>query len=165
MGRVLVRRLVPFACACVMALLMSVTNAGGQGKSSDAQSQAEPPSWTGCFYEALGKRPKGLEDFENFFVNNHPGKPLMGGIITKSSSLVFTFAKVEVTGEHLIFTTVARRGTKYSFEGRLLKGAGGADNDVERRPVAEGTLKRFRRGKQVAEGKVRLSCNSGGEGQ
>jgi hypothetical protein len=169
----IVKSFIRFASACVVALVLSVAHAGAQTSTKGARAQKEeaarPAPWAGCFYEAVGGRPKGIEEFENFFVRSFPGQPVSGGLITKTSNLVHTFSKVEVTGDRLTFTTLARRGVTYSFEGQLLKKSesdegGDALRDRARAAVAEGTLRKHRRGKQIAEARVRLGCGEAGEG-
>jgi len=166
-----VKSVTRLACICLAVLVLSVAHVGAQtpAKSSRAQKEeaARPAPWAGCFYEAVGGRPKGIEEFENFFVISFPGQPLSGGLITKTSNLVHTFSKVEVTGDRLTFTTRARRGVNYSFEGQLLKSEStesGAASRGGSAAVAEGTLRKHRRGKQMVEVRVRLGCGEAGEG-
>lgn len=163
----LVNSFIRIVCACVAALVLSAAHAGAQTKKEEA---ARPAPWAGCFYEAVGGRPKGIEEFENFFVRSFPGLTVSGGLITKTSNLVHTFSKVEVTGDRLTFTTLARRrGVNYSFDGQLLKKSestegGGTSRGGAAAAVAEGTLRKLKRGKQVAEARVRLGCGEAGEG-
>lgn len=168
----LVNGFIRIVCACVAALVLPAAHVGAQTSTKGARAQKEeaarPTPWAGCFYEAVGGRPKGIEEFENFFVRSFPGQPVSGGLITKTSNLVHTFSKVEVTGDRLTFTTLARRsGVNYSFEGQLLKNESAEGGDASRggeAAVAEGTLRKHRRGKQVAEAWVRLGCGEEGEG-
>lgn len=142
-------------------LLFSVAFFDERSKARDILFENRTQDWSGCFYEIYGTRPQGFKEFVNFYVISFPGQPLSGGLSTKLRKSAYTFATVKVTGDHLTFTTIAFKGIKYSFDGRLLKRPRIENGEIVREPVAEGTLRKHRRGKLVAESKVSFACIAG----
>ncbi len=142
-------------------LLFSVAFFDERSDARGVPLQNGTQDWSGCFYEIYGTRPQGFEEFVNFYVISFPGQPISGGLSTKLKKSAYAFATVRVTGDYLTFTTITFKSIKYGFEGRLLKRPRIENEEIVREPVAEGTLRKYRRGKLVAESKVSFACVAG----
>lgn len=144
-----------------LMLLFSVALFDNRSNARGVPFQNKTQDWSGCFYEIYGPRPQGFEEFVNFYVISFPDQLISGGLSTKLKKSAYAFADVKVTGGHLSFTTISFKGIKYSFEGRLLKRLRIENGEIVREPIAEGTLRKHRRGKLVAESRVSLACVAG----
>lgn len=157
--RILSRDSITFLLSCM--LLFSVAFFDERSNARGVPFQNRTQDWSGCFYEIYGMRPQGFEEFVNFYVISFPGQPISGGMSTKQKKSAYAFATVKLSGDHLTFTTIAFKGIKYSFEGRLLKRPSIENGEIVRVPVVEGTLRKYRRGKLAAESRVSLACVAG----
>jgi hypothetical protein len=109
----------------------------------------------------LGERPKGFEQFGNFMIRAPKGGRISGAVVPTEGKL-YEFASASLEGERLTFTTQQVGGVSYSFDGRFLGAPpfGGGKTAA----VARGTVRKYRGGRQEAEGEMSFYYDEGGEG-
>lgn len=119
-------------------------------------------------YYAVGKAPKGLSDFQalGLFRKVAGGKVHYDGWVMTDlehpNDSAADMATLRVAGKRLTFTSKAKKGTSFSFDGVFLK-----SGDLKRwfntdTPVLQGRVRKMRRGRVVAEGVMRFRCGMGG---
>ena len=65
---------------------------------------------------------------------------------------------IQLNGKDLTFTTKSRTGVVFTFSGRFLRGGDLTKYVGKEVPVLEGTVRKFRKGKKVAEARSRFCC-------
>lgn len=147
------------------ALLLIFQNVPAQSTQRAARTQ-QTWNWSECFYTPLDDV-EGFPEFDNFYFVYYTFKPKSGAVSARAAARIdsYDFATLKVSGDDFSFTSLPVRGIKYSFDGRMLKRptVDPQTGEVARDAVAEGTLRRFRRGRQVAEARVSFGCDAGGE--
>ena len=104
----------------------------------------------------VGKLPKGLSDFQCFGLNPVEGKPskVEGWVMMdreNPNESTVTTKTLSLSHGRLRFTTAARNGISFRFEGKL---TGSKE--------AEGLVTKLRSGRKTAQGRIRFSAGSGG---
>jgi hypothetical protein len=130
------------ACGCVLAM-------------SQAGREVIAPER----YLVVKKSPLGLREFDHIAIEEVEGA---GSLRIKGYAYVGeTYVRLSgvVEGTRLYFVTVAHEGSTYEFEGCLLRRYDPDDPSVQ---VLEGRLSKYRRGRQVASARVRLTVWRGG---
>lgn len=120
------------------------------------------------FYVLGKKHPRGLSDFQAFglFRSGRNGKVRLEGwaMANRSNPTGSTvdMAYVRQTGKRLIFATKPRNGRTFTFSGTFLRSGDFTPYLNKQIPVVEGTVRKFRNGRKVAEGMMRFTCGAGG---
>jgi hypothetical protein len=166
--RVFIRRaaLTTMSVALLLLLLLSATS----DWTSAARVSSTPLISVVKFdpdgeFPLYGKAPKGLEEVSTIpmwgrgrhnFMNKDSGVYTTAGVI-------YRFRTVSVAQQKFTFSTVARRGTSYSFTGRFLRGGVFAelDSEIWDQPILEGTMTKLKNGKKVAEASMKFSYFGG----
>ena len=101
--------------------------------------------------------PNEFSDFGGINLNAKKSRHLPSPGLQLINGTTYRFKTLSVKRDNFTFTTVTRRGVSYSFDGKFLKGgvyaSGILDPDT---PVLEGTLRKFRGGKKVAEANLKF---------
>jgi hypothetical protein len=121
-------------------------------------------------YFVLGEKyPKDLGDFQAFGLfrkGTSGGKAKFDGWVMTNredpNSSSFDMKTIRMEGKHLAFTTVSHKGTVFTFAGRFLRSGDLQKYFHKEVSVVEGVVRKFRKGKKVAEGKMRFTCGIGG---
>jgi hypothetical protein len=121
-------------------------------------------------YFVLGEKyPKGLGDFQAFGLfrkETSGGKVKLDGWVMTSreapDNSSFDIKTIRLEGKHLAFTTVSHEGLVFTFDGQFLRSGDFKPYFNKEIPVVEGTVRKFRKGKKVAEAKMRFTCGIGG---
>jgi hypothetical protein len=143
------------AAAAVTPPTPAAGTAARQGRGAEESARYEG------FYEVLGERPRGFEQFGNFMIRAPEGGRISGAVAPTEGRL-YEFDSASLEGERFAFTTRQVGGVSYSFEGRFLASppfAGGKGA-----AVARGTVRKYRGGKQEAEAEMSFYYDEGGEG-
>jgi hypothetical protein len=120
-------------------------------------------------YFVLGEKyPRGLSDFQAFGLfrqETKSGRPRYSGWLMtdrehpdRSTSAM---KALRLTGRRLSFTATTRAGLVMTFDGRFLRGGDLRPFFNKDIPVVEGVARKFRKGRKVAEGKMRFTCGTG----
>ena len=104
-----------------------------------------------------GTPPDDFSDFGGINLNAKKSRHLPQPGLETNNGKRYRFKTLSVKREKFTFTTMTVAGVSYSFSGRFLRGGvfGAGDLDDET-PVLEGTLTKFRNGKQLAEAKLKF---------
>ena len=101
--------------------------------------------------------PNEFSDFGGINLNAKKLRRLPSPGLQLINGTTYRFKTLTVKRDNFIFTTMTLRGVSYSFAGRFLKGgvysSGILDPDT---PVLEGTLRKYRGGKKVAEANLKF---------
>jgi hypothetical protein len=119
------------------------------------------------YYSLVGKHPKGLESFDTIQYwrkdQEQSGPDISERLagVTADEGVLYRYSAIQITRLKFIFTTVKVKGIHYSFSGRFLRtDFVNADMDFDK-PVAVGTLSKYRNGLKVAAANVKLSYFAG----
>lgn len=135
--------------AMLALLLSSWALAPGQTK----KSRFDP---SGAFWIS-GEPPADFSDFSAINVNMRQLRRLPTSGLQLNDGTQFRFKTVVVKQSSFTFTTVTLKGMYYTFSGKFLKGGDFAATwQGEETPVLEGTLTKFKSGKQVADAKLKF---------
>ena len=141
--------MMPFLIS-TMAISLSLTSGFGQagtGKSFDPD---------GSFW-VHGAPPAKFSEFGAINLNAKKSRHLPKAGFETNDGKKYRFRALSVKRERFTFTTITVRGISYSFSGKFLKGgvfaAGMLDDET---PVLEGTLRKFKGGKMVAEADMKF---------
>lgn len=129
--------------------------------NSSAQDGAEASAAYEGFYEVLGARPKGFEQFGNFMIRA-PKQGRISGAVVPLEGELYEFARATLAGGKLTFVTQKVGGVHYSFDGQFLAAPPFAGN--KKVAVAEGLVKKFRGEQVTAEASMKFYYDEGGEG-
>jgi hypothetical protein len=81
--------------------------------------------------------------------------------VNETGGVVYRYATISLTRQKFVFTTAKVKGVSYRFAGRFLRtDFVNADLDLNK-PVLEGILGKYKRGKKVAEAHVKLGYFAG----
>ncbi len=98
-----------------------------------------------------------FSDFSAINLNMRQLRRLPTSGLQLNNGISFLFETVVVKQTNFTFTTVTVKGLYYTFSGKFLKGGDfPATWQGEETPVLEGTLTKFKDGKQVAEAKLKF---------
>jgi hypothetical protein len=128
--------------------------------SSSEQEGAEASAAYEGFYEVLGARPKGFEQFGNFMIRAPQGGRISGAVVPLEGE-IYEFASAALSGDKLTFVTRKVRGVHYSFDGTFLGQPPFASN--KKAAVAEGSVRKFRGEQVAAEASMKFYFDQGGE--
>ena len=104
-----------------------------------------------------GEPPNDFSDFSGINLNAKRSRQLPQPGVETNNGRRYRFKILNVKRERFTFTTETIAGISYSFSGRFLKGGVYASGILDdETPVLEGTLTKFRDGKQVAEAKLKF---------
>jgi len=104
-----------------------------------------------------GEPPNDFSDFSGINLNAKRSRQLPQPGLETNNGRRYRFKILNVKRERFTFTTETIAGISYSFSGRFLKGGVYASGILDdETPVLEGTLTKFRDGKQVAEAKLKF---------
>ena len=136
----------------ISALVISLSGAAGFGQA--ARRKTFDPD--GSFW-VHGEPPAEFSEFGGINLNAKKSRFLPRAGFETNNGKKYPFRTLSVKQERFTFTTVTVRGISYSFSGKFLKGgvysAGVLDDET---PVLEGTLRRFKGGKVVAEADMKF---------
>ncbi len=128
--------------------------------------EEEKPNFEeGGYYYIIGKTPKAFADFTEFHIElwDYDEKkdeifmvPPSGYVDTKQT---FKFKRVFLGKQDISFETENVHGISYQFSGKLVDKVYVFEED---RVFLEGTLKKLKDGKKIAEGKFKFSWYVGG---
>jgi hypothetical protein len=140
------------AVAIGLLLLMScasILDVAGQTK----KTRFDP---SGAFWIA-GEPPADFSDFSAINVNMRQLRRLPTSGLQLNDGTSFRFKTVVVKQTNFTFTTVTLKSVYYTFSGKFLKGGDfAAAWQGEETPVLEGTLTKFKEGKQIAEARLKF---------
>jgi hypothetical protein len=115
------------------------------------------------------KYAKGLGDFQAFGLSREQAKGgkfhFSGWIMTDREdpdNSTSDMDSVKVNGPNLSFSGKARKGIRFTFDGRFLQSGDFTKYLNKDIPVVEGVVRKYHNGQKVAEGKERFTCGSGG---
>lgn len=128
--------------------------------SGEQEGAAASAAYEG-FYEVLGARPKGFEQFGNFMIRAPQGGRISGAVVPLEGE-IYEFASAALAGDKLTFVTRKVRGVHYSFDGTFLGQPPFASN--KKAAVAEGSVRKFRGDQVAAEASMKFYFDEGGEG-
>jgi hypothetical protein len=128
--------------------------------ASSEQDGAEASAAYEGFYEVLGARPKGFEQFGNFMIRAPQGGRISGAVVPLEGE-IYEFASAALNAGKLTFVTRKVRGVHYSFEGTFLGQPPFASN--KKAAVAEGSVRKFRGDQVAAEASMKFYFDEGGE--
>jgi hypothetical protein len=115
----------------------------------------------GAFW-IYGKPPSGFEDFSGINLNSKRSRRLPAAGVDLTTGTKLRFQNLMVKQVKLTFTTATVRGVSFTFSGRFLRGGTFASADLdEKTPVLEGTLTKFKDGRQVAAAKLKFTYFGG----
>ena len=119
------------------------------------------------YYSLVGAHPKGFENFDMIQYwrkeDEQTGVDISERLsgVKADEGVLYRYSTISINRRRFVFTTRRVKGTSYSFSGRFLR-TDFVNNDLNfDKPVLVGTLTRYRRGRKVAEAKVRLSYFAG----
>jgi len=129
--------------------------------STAAQTKKSPFDPSGAFWIS-GEPPAEFSDFSAINLNMRQLRRLPTSGLQLNDGTAFRFKTVVVKQTNFTFTTVTVKGLYYTFSGKFLKGGDFAATwQGEETPVLEGTLTKFKDGKQVAEAKLKFTYFGG----
>jgi len=124
--------------------------------SNGQRSRSERFDPDGSFW-VKGAPPNDFSDFSGINLNAKRSRQLPQPGLETNNGRRYRFKILNVKRERFTFTTETIAGISYSFSGRFLKGGVYASEILDdETPVLEGTLTKFRNGKQVAEAKLKF---------
>lgn len=136
---------------------------------SPGQASAQQTNPEVQFYVLGDKYPKGLSDFQAFGLfrkETGRGKPAFSGWVMSDrddpNGSAFDMGTIRLRGKRLAFTTVSHKGLVFTFDGQFLRSGDFRPYFNRQVPVVEGMVRKFRKGRKVAEARMRFSCGSGG---
>jgi hypothetical protein len=137
------------AVAIGVLLLASWVSTPGQAR----KTRFDP---SGAFWIS-GEPPADFSDFSAINLNMRQLRRLPTSGLQLNEGTSFRFKTVVVKQTSFTFTTVTLKGVYYTFSGKFLKGGDFAATwQGEETPVLEGTLTKFKDGKQVAEARLKF---------
>jgi len=108
-------------------------------------------------YWISGEPPADFADFSGINLNMRQLRRLPTSGVELNNGTRFRFQTIVVKQSNFTFTTATVKGVYYTFSGKFLKGGDFAATwQGEETPVLEGTLTKFKAGKQVAEAKLKF---------
>lgn len=128
--------------------------------SSSEQGSAEASAAYEGFYEVLGARPKGFEQFGNFMIRAPQGGRISGAVVPLEGE-IYEFARATLAERKLTFETKKIGGISYTFDGQFLAAPPFASN--KKAAVAEGLVKKFRGTQLASEASMKFYFDEGGE--
>ena len=124
--------------------------------STAAQTKKSRFDPSGAFWIS-GEPPADFSDLSAINLNMRQLRRLPTSGLQLNDGTSFRFKTVVVKQTNFTFTTVTVKGLYYTFSGKFLKGGDFAATwQGEETPVLEGTLTKFKDGKQVAEAKLKF---------
>jgi hypothetical protein len=135
------------------------SNATASASSNEQESADASAAYEG-FYEVLGARPKGFEQFGNFMIRAPQGGRVSGAVVPLEGEL-YEFARATLANRKLTFVTRKVGGVHYSFDGQFLAAPPFAND--KKAAVAEGLVKKFQGDKVAAEANMKFYFDEGGE--
>jgi hypothetical protein len=124
--------------------------------STPAQTKKSRFDPSGAFWIS-GEPAADFSDFSAINLNMRQLRRLPTSGLQLNNGISFRFKTVVVKQTNFTFTTVTVKGLYYTFSGKFLKGGDFAATwQGEETPVLEGTLTKFKDGKQVAEAKLKF---------
>jgi hypothetical protein len=143
------RRLTAVAIGLLLTSWASILGVPGQTR----KTRFDP---SGAFWIS-GEPPADFSDFSAINLNMRQLRRLPTSGLQLNDGTSFRFRNVIVKQSNFTFTTVTVKGLYYTFSGKFLKGGDFAATwQGEETPVLEGTLTKFKDGKQVAEAKLKF---------
>jgi hypothetical protein len=135
--------------AILALLLANLAVVPGQAK----KSRFDP---SGAFWIS-GEPPADFSDFSAINLNMRQLRRLPTSGLQLNDGTSFRFKTIIAKQSNFTFTTVTLKGVYYTFSGKFLKGGDFAATwQGEETPVLEGTLTKFKGGKQVADAKLKF---------
>ena len=108
-------------------------------------------------YWISGEPPADFSDFSGINLNMRQLRRLPTSGLELNNGTRFRFQTIVVKQNNFTFTTATVKGVYYTFSGKFLKGGDFASTwQGEETPVLEGTLTKFKAGKQIAEAKLKF---------
>ena len=108
-------------------------------------------------YWISGEPPADFSDFSAINLNMRQLRRLPTSGLELNNGTRFRFQTISVKQSNFTFTTATVKGIYYTFSGKFLKGGDFAANwQGEETLVLEGTLTKFKAGKQAAEAKLKF---------
>ena len=124
--------------------------------STAAQTKKSRFDPSGAFWIS-GEPPADFSDLSAINLNMRQLRRLPTSGLQLNDGTSFRFKTVVVKQTNFTFTTVTVKGLYYTFSGKFLKGGDFAATwQGEETPVLQGTLTKFKDGKQVAEAKLKF---------
>ena len=137
----------------VVAMLALLLSSWALSLGQTKKSRFDP---SGAFWIS-GEPPADFSDFSAINVNMRQLRRLPTSGLQLNDGTQFRFKTVVVKQSSFTFTTVTLKGMYYTFSGKFLKGGDFAATwQGEETPVLEGTLTKFKGGKQVADAKLKF---------
>ena len=131
------------------------------GNSAPAQTGRQQFNPDGSFW-IVGQAPDGFSDFGGINLNGRRLRHIPSQGLQLMNGRTFHFKSLVVKRNDFRFTTIALRGVHYSFSGRFLRGGVYAELGLDdEKPVLEGVLTKYVRGKKAAEAKLKFSYFGG----
>jgi hypothetical protein len=148
-------------------MLSCSTGAGSSILYSSRQLFVQKPFRPYGYYSLVGAHPRGFENFDTIQYwrkeDEQSGPDISERLsgVTADNGVHYRYRTININRRSFVFTTRAVKGTSYSFTGRFLR-TDFINTELNfDKPVLVGTLTKHRRGKKVAEAKVRLSYFAG----
>ena len=136
-----------------LLLLLILSSAGVVVSGQTRKSRFDPD---GSFWIS-GEAPNDFSDFGGINLNAKKVRRLPSSGVQLNNGRTFRFKLLNVTQERFTFTTVVLSNISYSFAGKFLRGGiFGAANLDDETPVLEGLLTKYKRGKKVAEARLKF---------
>ena len=131
------------------------------GISTPAQTKRQQFNPDGSFW-LVGAPPDGFRDFGGINLNGRRLRHIPSQGLQLMDGKTFHFKSLVVKRNDFRFTTIALGGVHYTFSGRFLRGGVYAELGLDdEKPVMEGVLATYVRGKKVAEEKLKFSYFGG----
>jgi hypothetical protein len=131
------------------------------GISAPAQTRRQQFNPDGSFW-IVGAPPNGFQDFGGINLNGRRLRHIPSQGLQLINGKTFHFKSLVVKRNDFRFTTISLGGVHYTFFGRFLRGGVYAELGLDdEKPVLEGTLAKYVRGKKVAEEKLKFSYFGG----
>lgn len=138
--------------------LMTVLLALGISAPAQRRQQFNPD---GSFW-IVGQPPDGFSDFGAINLNGRRLRHIPSQGLQLMNGRTFHFKSLVVKRADFRFTTIALRGVHYTFSGQFLRGGVYAELGLDdEKPVLEGVLTKYVRGKKAAEAKLKFSYFGG----
>ena len=138
--------------------LLAVLFALGISAPAQRRQQFNPD---GSFW-IIGQPPNGFQDFGGINLNGRQLRHIPSQGLQLINGPTFHFKSLVVKRHDFRFTTITRRGVYYTFAGRFQRGGVYAELGLDdEKPVLEGVLTKYARGRKVAEAKLKFSYFGG----